>query len=228
MFCTSSQLVEITGRKAAHLKELIEVLRQIDASSIFYHVHHAFREYQFAPGAYTNDFAHWVKDELGESRLAEKLANINIKEFTDLEQIRKRLIEIIFEYLNQATEIRRAQEGREFYFCRNIGVIMKTRYEAWDFDEFCRGLKKVGLRSLFFHFFEAPLRLGRRNNDFSQWIMGSFGMEKLAKEIEGLDPYLYTMDELRDRIVELVEDSKPSILRGIRKWTRSILKTMQK
>ena len=175
--------MEITGKKAAHLKELIDVLREVDTSSIFYHVHHAFREYRFAPGAYTNDFAHWVKDELGESRLAEKLANIDIKEFTDLEQIRQRIIEILFEHLNQATEIRRAREGKEFYFCRNIGVILRTKYEAWDFGEFRKMLRKVGLRSLFFHFFEAPLRLGRKNNDFSQWILSSFGMEKLANEI---------------------------------------------
>lgn len=228
VFYTSSQLVEITGRKAAHLKQLIEVLKTIDSSSIFYHIHHAFREFQFAPGAYTNDFAHWVNSELGESRLAEKLANVNIKEYSDLEQLRRRLIEITFEYLEQATEIRRALEGHEFYFCRNIGIVMKTRYEAWTLEEFCGMLKKVGLRTLFFHFFEAPLRLGRRKNDFSEWIRHCFGKEQLATRIEALDPYLYSMDELRDKIIDLIHESQPSFLKGAKKWLSAALKTIRK
>jgi hypothetical protein len=34
-FSTSSQLIEITGKKAANLKELADVLKTIEESSIF-------------------------------------------------------------------------------------------------------------------------------------------------------------------------------------------------
>ncbi|MFH1347911.1 MAG: DUF5752 family protein, partial [Candidatus Margulisiibacteriota bacterium] len=92
-FLTTSSLVEITGKKAHHLKEFIKLLKSIDTSCIFYHVHHAFREYTFAPGQYSNDFARWVEEDLEEAKLAERLASIDIQEFTDLEQLRAKLVE---------------------------------------------------------------------------------------------------------------------------------------
>lgn len=219
-FYTSSQLVEITSKKAAHLKEFVEILKGIEESSIFYHVHHAFREHQFAPGLYTNDFAHWVGEELGEGVLAEKLANINIKDYIDLKSLRVKLVEIVENYLNKATEIRRAPPGHEFCFCKNIGVVQKTRNLVWDLEEFCKTLKKVGLRSLFFHFFEARLRLNRKINDFSNWIKHNFNDDELARQIEALDPYLYTMDELRDRIISLIYREKLPFWERIGRWLK--------
>ncbi|MCU0641359.1 MAG: DUF5752 family protein [Candidatus Margulisbacteria bacterium] len=204
IFYTSSQLVEITGRQATDLVELVAALKELDLSVVFYHVHHAFREHQFAPGVYTNDFAHWVGRELGEAVLAEKLANLNIKEYVELSALRDALVAIIESYLKLGGELRHAAAGRGFYFCKNIGVIQPTRYVAWDLDEFCSLLHLVGLRSLFFHFFEARLRLNRQSNDFSDWIKQQFGNERLARRIEALDPYIYTMDELRDQIVALI------------------------
>lgn len=200
-FYTSSQLVEITGKKAGDLKEFLEIVRGIDDPSIFYHVHHAFREHQFAPGVYTNDFARWVEDEIGEHALAERLANINIKDYTELAALRGRIVGILEDHLaHNATAA--AKHG--FYFCRNIGIILKTGHLAWDYEGFCTALRRVGLRSLFFHFFEARLRLGKKSNDFSSWIKENFGDEELARRIEALDPYVYTMDQLRDEIILLV------------------------
>src|SRR3989339_1948771 len=103
-FYTSSQLVEITGRKAANLKEFLDIIKEIDDSAIFYHVHHAFRDHQFAPGLYTNDFAHSVGDELKENALAEKLANINIKDYPELNSLRNKIVEIIGSYLQANPE----------------------------------------------------------------------------------------------------------------------------
>jgi len=219
-FHTSSQLVEITSQKAGDLKEFREILKGIDGSSIFYHVHHAFREHQFAPGVYTNDFAHWVENEIGEHVLAERLANINIKDYTKLEALRDKIVEILDGYLsgNPAGGTIPAKHG--FYFCRAIGIILKTRYEAWDREEFCDALKKVGLRSLFFHFFEARLRLAKQSNDFSNWIKDNYGDEVLAKKIEALDPYIYTMDQLCDQIINLVCKRRDGIIGRIFKWLK--------
>jgi len=170
---------------------------------------------------YTSDFAHWVGEELGESGLAEKLAGLNIKDYVDLKDLKNRLIEIIEKHLGQNNEVRRARPGKEFYFCRNIGIVQRTKYAAWDLEEFCEALKKVGLRSLFFHFFEARLRLHRKSNDFSLWIGANFGDEQLARQIEALDPYLYTMDELRDKIIMLVSGGKLGFWEKVKLWLRS-------
>jgi hypothetical protein len=211
-FYTSSLLVEITGKKAHHLKEFAKVLKEIDGSSIFYHVHNAFREYSFAPGKYSNDFARWVAEDVEESALAEKLSSIYVRDFTNIEDIRKRLLEIVETHLNSAAEIRRAPPGREFHFLRSIAIVSPTEYEARTLPEFVVALKRVGMRSLYFHFFEAHLRLERKANDFSNWLRFCLDNPQMADEIEALDPYFMTMDELRDRIIEICEGSTESKL----------------
>jgi hypothetical protein len=56
--------------------------------------------------------------------------------------------------------------------------------------------------SLYFHFFEARLRLDRKTNDFSYWLEQQ-GARDLAGAIDRLDPYIMTLDELRSRIVDI-------------------------
>jgi hypothetical protein len=58
--------------------------------------------------------------------------------------------------------------------------------------------------ALYFHFFEARLRLERRTNDFSAWL-SSIGETELAEQIDRLNPYDYTLDELKQKIIELAE-----------------------
>lgn len=208
-FYTSSLLVEITGKKAYHLKDFVRLLKEIDESSIFYHVHHAFREYSFAPGQYSNDFARWIGEDLEERSLAERLASINVRDFTDLNSLRNKIIEVITDWLMQAIEIRKAPPGREFYFLRSIEIITPTPYEVRTLSEFAEALNKVGMRSLYFHFFDARLRLGHKTNDFSNWIRNSLDEPEIANKIEELDPYFMTMDELRDKIIEICMGKRP-------------------
>ncbi len=202
-FYTSSILVEITGKKAHHLKEFVNILKEIDESSIFFHVHHALRDYSFAAGQYSNDFAHWVAEDVEEKSLAERLASINVRDFTDLNSIRNKLVGIIEEHLASTIEIRKAPPGREFYFLRSTEMISATHYEVTTLEEFTRALDRVGMRSIYFHFFDARLRLGRKTNDFSNWIQSSLGEEEKARKINNLDPYFMTMDQLKSRIIAI-------------------------
>jgi len=220
-FHSTSLLVEIIGEKAHHLKEFVEILKKIDEASIFFHVHHAFREHSFIPSEYSNDFAHWIGEDLEESRLAERLAAVNIRDFKDLSSLRARLVEIIEEHLSQVTEIRMAPQGREFYFLRSTSIISPTEYEVWTLKEFAKALNKVGMRSLYFHFFDARLRLGHRNNDFSLWIENNLDNKDLAQRIESIDPYFVRMDQLREKIIALCKEEQKSIF-DIKKISRLI------
>ncbi|MBU0630711.1 MAG: hypothetical protein KKC80_07340 [Candidatus Margulisbacteria bacterium] len=202
-FYTSSLLVEITGRRASDLPAFLAILREVDVSSVFYHVHHTFREYSFAPGQYSNDFARWVSEELEEIGLGEKLSSVNIKEVTDLETLRQTLIRIIEKHLAEHPDSRKALPGREFYFLRNTGIVIPTKYESRTIEEFAADLKLVGMRSIYYHFFDARLRLGHKTNDFSNWIRSNFNDEALAGKIEALDPYFMTLDQMRDKIISL-------------------------
>ncbi|MBU0501615.1 MAG: DUF5752 family protein [bacterium] len=217
-FISSSNLVEITGKKAHHLKDFIKVLKEINASSIFYHVHHTFREYSFAAGQYSNDFARWVAEDLEEATLAERLTGINIHDFSSIDELRQQIIKIIETHLMNAIEIRRAPPGREFYFLRNTTIVSPTPYKVWTLQEFTEAIKKVGMRSLYYHFFDARLRLGHKRNDFSNWIANALGEEEVAEKIEKLDPYFMTMDQLRDKIIDICQGGKSKKAAGFN-WT---------
>jgi len=60
----------------------------------------------------------------------------------------------------------------------------------------------ISHNSLYYHFFEAPLRIGGGKNDFSNWLDG-IGENELARKLEKLDPYTMTLEELRRRIIRL-------------------------
>ena len=53
--------------------------------------------------------------------------------------------------------------------------------------------------------FEARLRLEKGTNDFSYWIDTSLGDKKMADEITRLDPYTYTMEDLRKALIRIVK-----------------------
>ena len=63
-------------------------------------------------------------------------------------------------------------------------------------------MPRISKNSLFFHFLEARLRLGRNSNDFSDWLQAQ-GEPDLASSINKLNPYEVTLDELRTQIAQL-------------------------
>lgn len=205
-FYTSLGLVELTGLKAGNVSELLEVIRTIDESSIFYHTHRHLREYHFVRGEYSSDYAQWVLDSLQETALGEKLASVDILAYSNMKSLREAIVKIIEEHINSGARIRDVPAGREFHFCKLVSVIMPTYYAANNLDEFCQILKKVSINSLYFHLFESKLRLGRETNDFSWWVEDSMGDKKLADNIKKLDPYVHTLDELRDTLIRMIEE----------------------
>jgi hypothetical protein len=85
--------------------------------------------------------------------------------------------------------------------CRTF--ILPTAYEAHSLGEFREILQKVSIDSIYFHVFEARLRLEKGDNDFSDWFE-DLGETKLARDISRLDPYTITLEGLREMIVQKV------------------------
>ena len=81
-----------------------------------------------------------------------------------------------------------------------------TGIVADDVDDFFQKVASISHASLYFHFFEARLRLGRRTSDFSRWLKDR-GRDDLASAIDGLNPYIRTLDELKQDIVALGQDT---------------------
>jgi small-conductance mechanosensitive channel len=204
-FYTRLHLKELTGLKASNLTELLDRLKKVPGSVIYYHTHNFLEEHQYLIPEPANDFALWVSDELGDEVLGEKLASIDTFGFPTIAALRARIIGVIEEHLSENPDGRTALKGREFHFIRSISVILPTPYVAHDLREFIEVLRKVSIDSLSFHIFEARLRLQKGVNDFSIWMEDCLGDKDLADKIAYLDPYNYTLEGLRSTIIQLVE-----------------------
>jgi len=92
----------------------------------------------------------------------------------------------------------------EFNFCRAMSFVMPTGLVARDPREFFAVLPQVAPASLFFHYFESRLRLGKtkKANDFSAWL-GDWGLHALVRRMGTLNPYAMTLDELKASLIEL-------------------------
>lgn len=201
VFYTERRLVALTGLRATNLDQLLGNLRDVPGSSIFYHTHHMYLSHHFETPAFTNDFALWASEALQEDALGEKLAAIDLLSFTSIRALREALAETIEGHVRgDGGRRRECPPGDEFHFCRSKSFIMRTGLVARDPEEFFEVLPRVTNVSLFFHFFEARLRLGRPTNDFSQWLAWR-GKELLASSINALDPYSMTLDEFKEHII---------------------------
>ena len=101
--------------------------------------------------------------------------------------------------------MRFAPEGGELHFKKAVSFILPTQYISYDLREFVDVLKRITIDSIYFHIFEARLRLEKKTNDFSNWIENAVGNRELALSIAHLDPYVYTLEDLRQTITDLIE-----------------------
>ena len=168
-------------------------------------MHRFLEEHLYLTPEPTNDFAIWVNTALGNDILSERLASIDTFAFPNIGAVRQRLVDTLEDYLRNNPDSRRAPEEEEFHFVRSISFILPTAYVAHDLREFVEILRKVTIDSIYFHIFEARLRLQKGTNDFSIWIADSLGEKELGDRIAGIDPYVYTLENLRSRIIEQVE-----------------------
>jgi hypothetical protein len=203
VFYTERRLVALTGLRASNLDQLLGNLHDVPGSSIFYHTHHMYLSHHFETPTFSNDFALWASEALQEDALGEKLAAIDLLSFTSIRDLREAIIATVEGNVGENGRRRReCPPGDEFHFCRSKSFIMRTGLVARDPKEFFDVLPQVTNVSLFFHFFEARLRLGRPTNDFSQWLAWR-GEELLANSINALDPYSMTLDEFKEHIIAL-------------------------
>ncbi len=206
-FRTHLELRESTGLKARNARELVNIIKDVSGSVIYYHTHVFLQQHQFLSPEPPNAFAYWVKNFLGEDVLAERLSSIDIYQFSSIRALREKLIEVIEGHLFNMKEIRTAPLGKEFDFTKSRSFVLPTSYTTYNLEEMVEALKKVTIRSIDFHIFNVRLRLERGINDFSNWINTSLGYPELASRLETFDPYTYTLEGLRQNIINIIKNS---------------------
>lgn len=206
-FCTRLHLSELTGLRATTLTQLLELLQKVSGSCIYHHTHRFLQQHQYLSPEPPNDFAFWVTDVLSEDELGERLASIDTVQYSTIRSLRDKIAETIDAYLNDnpLAKLKFARTGEEFHFIKSISFILPTNYVAYDLKDFTQILEKITIDSIYFHIFEARLRLEKQTNDFSNWIETSIGDKKLADKISKLDPYTRTLEDLRKTIIQIVK-----------------------
>jgi len=203
-FATRLNLVELLGIRAKNIPELLEGLQSVPGTSIYYHTHRFLQQHHYLSPEPPNDFAFWVTNALVLDDLGERLASVDTISFPTIRDLRTRYIEILEAYSqDQPARNGDCPDGQEFHFMSCRTFILPTPYEAHNIEEFRDILKKISINSIYFHIFEARLRLERGNNDFSNWL-ADMGQPQLASEISRLDPYTMTLEGLRKELVQKV------------------------
>ena len=96
-----------------------------------------------------------------------------------------------------------------FYINDCALAAIATGVKARTLSEFRDRLETIHPGSIYFHFWIGRLRpafeFEEHHNDFSYWIHNSLHDDVLAERIELLDPVVYSVEELRSMMIEIIE-----------------------
>jgi Family of unknown function (DUF5752) len=204
-FNSAAHLLRIGREKATTLMELLEAIRTCAESSIFQHTFQTLAEHHFISGGFSNDFSHWAFASCNEVELAERLAAIDVREFTSIAALRERLIHIIETYLQKNPRAATRLAMEPFYLMASDLVVVPTPYVARNLEEFADGLRKVSIHAIYYHFIDARLRLKLNSNDFSVWLEKELDLPQAANKVNRIDIYTSTLEDVRRGILKVIE-----------------------
>jgi hypothetical protein len=203
-FRTKLDQTVLLGIKARNAATLLEGVRSVPKSSIYYHTHRYLQQHHYLSPEPPNDFAYWATEVMNDAALGEKLSSIDIIQFHSITDVRRRLEEILTDHLATMDSTSDSPRGEEFHFMASQTFVLSTPFVAHNLTEFRDILQRISVNSLYYHIFDARLRLEQEENDFSFWFRG-LGRSELADEVLRLDPYTYTLEGLRKRILVLAK-----------------------
>ncbi|MBK7256770.1 MAG: hypothetical protein IPI01_02905 [Ignavibacteriae bacterium] len=202
-FCTKLDQTLLLGMKARSVHELLQCMRLAPRSSIYFHTHRFLLTHNYLTPEPSNDFAYWVTEVLNDHTLGEQLSNIDIIGFPTVTDLQRHLVSLIERHLDDDPRPRQCVQGEEFHFMASRLFVLQTPLFAHTLSEFAEHLAHVSVASLYYHVFDARLRLDNGENDFSQWFR-SQSLSTLADAVLRLDPYTCTLEGLRKRLLVLI------------------------
>lgn len=213
-FKQAVSILKSTGKKANCLDNLRGTISKISKESIFHHTCQYFLKEHVL--GYTNDFAQWAGESLEERALAERLSNIDPFSFKSITGTRKELLRVINDYIKDFPEPRCALSGDEFYFNETVTLTFPVGIKVRNLVEFLVALRNVDPSCIYFHFYEARVRLGRGIDDFSSWFGNTLKRKNLAKKIRTIDPFMHNIDGIRTHIIEIIEENLMAEMEGLK------------
>ena len=206
-FKSAANLMFIDRERPRNIGELLDAFHTCSEESIFQHTFRTLEEHHFIKEGFSNDFAQWTYVELGEVGLGERLASLDVREFTSLEALRSRLATIVEEYGAENPKARDREASKPFYFCSSKKIVLPPQRSAATLGEFIEGLNLVSLHSIHYHFIEARLRRKLESNDFSIWLRRDMGLGREADLLNQIDIYTSTLEGVRRKIISIVRNA---------------------
>lgn len=204
-FNSAAHLLRISREKATNLQELLDAIRLASDASIFQHTFQTLEEHHFIREGFSNDFSHWAFSACNEVELAERLAALDVREFTSIAALRERLVDIMETYLKKYPRAATRAALEPFYLIAADVLVVPTPYVARNLEEFADGLRKVSIHGIYYHFIDARLRLKLNNNDFSVWLEEELDMGQAADRVNHIDIYTSTLEGVRRSILRIIE-----------------------
>lgn len=192
-----------TGKKARVLQEFRSELSNIDTASIYHHFWGGLLQPRFEEREYNNDFAAWLQHGIHDVILAERLAVLDPTRFQDMESLRRNIIELIDERVDEVERLQWQHATKQFEFIRSHIVVFDTERHLTQPAELPDAMMNLSTSSIFYHFIDARRRTDQRHDDFSDWLI-LFGEEyiPLQEQLSGIDPYFSSLSELRERLAK--------------------------
>ena len=194
-----------TGVRAHNLKELQDRITVVDPGCLYYHFWGGLLRPRFDDPEYRNDFAIWVRNEVHDEALAERLASVDPTQHETLEGLREAVCEAIEARLEviEAAAWQRAQNA--FHFVRSQIVVFDTGRILREPEQLAESLPRMSLGSVFYHFIDARRRVPERLDDFRVWLQrwGS-RYQDLCDRLAEVDYYFVSLAELRRELAQVL------------------------
>ena len=207
VFTGCVELRQTLNLRALDERELMDRMEDAPEAAILFHTYGYFLRHGPMTTAYGNDFASWVATQVRDHVLAERLALVNPFEFDSLATLREELLTVISDHLLRLSSVPRIEFGEPFYFQQSEVVQVPLGPGVTSLADFRNALADVDASAIYFHMIEARARLGRRADDFSEWIRADLGLDALADRIARIDAYMTSLERVRARILGFVDQS---------------------
>lgn len=187
---------------AINLRELRERLVNCPVECLFHHFCETVIRPTFDDPEFRNDFAVWAARDLQDRVLAERLGIINPYDYTDFEELRQLVIEIIDERLSQVPYVPWVKMGNDFRFMRAVTVVFDTGLKLETPEDLVTAMPEVSLGSIYYHYVEARRRTPNHTDDFTAWLseFGNAG-KGLIEALAGVDFYFISLKDLKTQLV---------------------------
>ena len=190
---------------AVSLRELRERITVCSGSSLYHHFCETPLVPLFDNPDYRNDFAVWVKLDLGDRVLAERLGMIDPYVYDSMDELRADLVDLIDERLSESPQHLPVLPGNEFYFKEAMTVVFDTGERVGSPDRLAEAVRGMTSSSIYFHILEARRRLPAGCDDLCAWLR-EWGDEWqwMCAALGAIDVYFFSLSDLRTELVRVL------------------------